>query len=171
MIKNNKGFTLLEIIITLAISIIVITMIGSFLITNIKHYNRIDDSTEIMDQAQFISGFLDIELSQSAGIKKIISKDGISILDSNSGSYIKEIELYTWDESQLINPSFQIKNGKDIFYKSHSELGTFIEDFYVSPLPANTSFKDCSGIEYEIYFKKNNSSYVIEKSINFRNKY
>ena len=171
MIKNNKGFTLLEIIITLAISSIVITMIGRFIITNINHYNRINDSTEIIDQAQFVTGFLDLELSQSAGIKKITSIDGINILDSNSGFNIKEIELYTRDESQLINPSFQIKNEVDIFYKSHSELGTFIEDFYVSPLPENTTFKDCSGIEYKIYFKKDNSSYVIEKSINFRNKY
>ena len=112
MIKNNKGFTLLEIIITLAISSIVITMIGRFIITNINHYNRINDSTEIIDQAQFVTGFLDLELSQSAGIKKITSIDGINILDSNSGFNIKEIELYTRDETQLINPSFQIKKRK-----------------------------------------------------------
>ena len=170
MIKNNKGFTILEIIITLAIFSIVITMVGRFLITNIKHYNRINDNTEIMDQAQFVTGFLDIELSQSAGIKSIISIDGLKLMDSNLGNYIKYIELYTRDNTKLVNPSFQLKNGNDIFYKSNSELGTYIDKIYVEPIPMNQSFKDSKGVAYKIYFKKDKSTYSIEKSIHFRNK-
>src|SRR6056297_2449689 len=127
MKKDNRGFTILEIIITLAIFSIVVTMVGRFLITNINHYNRINDNTEIMDQAQFVTSFLDIELSQSAGIKSIKSVDGLNLMASNSGNYIKYIELYTKDTDQLVNPSFQLKNGNDIFYKSHSELGTYID--------------------------------------------
>jgi len=171
MIKNNRGFTLLEIIITLAIFSIVISMVGRFLISNLKSYNRINNSTEIMDQAQFVTSFMDLELSQCAGIRSVKSIDGLNILDSKLGAYIKYIELYTRDTSQVGNPSFQIKNDKDIFYKSHSELGTYIDKIYMAPIPHNIAFKDCRGVEYKIYFKKDNSTYNIEKSIYFRNKY
>ncbi|MFO7888638.1 MAG: prepilin-type N-terminal cleavage/methylation domain-containing protein [Eubacteriales bacterium] len=171
MKKDNRGFTILEIIITLAIFSIVITMVGRFLITNLNNYNRINNSTEIIDQAQFITSFLDLELSQSAGIKKVKSTEGLSLIDSSLGSYIKYIELYTRDTSQIGNPSFQLKNGNDIFYKSHSELGTYVDKIYMAPIPHNISFKECRGVEYKIYFKKDNTTYNIEKSIYFRNKY
>ncbi|MDW7667524.1 MAG: prepilin-type N-terminal cleavage/methylation domain-containing protein [Bacillota bacterium] len=170
MLKNNRGFTILEIIITLAIGVIVITMVGRFLLTNIYHYNRINDSTEIMDQAQFITSFLDLELTECAGIRSITSVEGLNLIDSNSGDYIKHIELYTRDTSHLVNPSFQLKNGNDIFYKSHSELGTYIDKIYVAPIPENQSFRNSNGIAYKIYFLKDKSSYSIEKSIHFRNK-
>jgi len=170
MIKDNRGFTILEIIITLAIGIIVITMVGRFLITNLNHYNRINDSTEIMDQAQFVTSFLDLELSECAGIRSITSAEGLNLIDSNSGDYIKHIELYTRDTSHMVNPSFQLKNGNDIFYKSHSELGTYIDKIYVAPIPKNQSFRDSKGIAYKIYFIKDKSTYSIEKSIHFRNK-
>jgi len=170
MFKDDRGFTILEIIITLAVGLIVITMVGRFLITNINHYNRINDSTEIIDQAQFVTSFLDLELTECAGIKSITSIEGLNIIDSNSGNYIKFIELYTRDAGQLVNPSFQLKNGNDIFYKSHSELGTYIDKIYVAPIPENQSFKDSRGIAYKIYFVKDKSTYSIEKSIHFRNK-
>ena len=165
---NNKGFTILEIIITLAITVIVITIVGRFFITNIKSYGRINDNCEIQDQAQFVSEYLDDKVLKSSGVSLIKNTKNQIANATNGAFYVQEIEFDSSNSKLSINQNFKVMSSS--IFCNNMVLGNYIESLYVSPLPADMIYSEAKGIKYRLSFVKNNSNYILERSIYFRNK-
>lgn len=165
---DSRGFTILEIIITLAITVIVITMAGRFFITNIKSYGRINDSSEIHDQAQFVSVYLDDKISKSSGVVLVKNVKNQIANSTNGAFYIKEIEFDSSNSKLNINQNFKFLNNS--ISCNNMVLGNYLDSFYVSPIPSDYTYIEARGIKYKLRFLKNDSEYILERSIYFRNK-
>ena len=103
--KHQRGFTLLEVIITTLIASLLIGTITTFLVISVKSYNTNKDSVELQYQAQVTLNMMIDNIMYSegveviAGTEELASNIGLRVaLDKKSGSYgyylLNEDSLY-----------------------------------------------------------------------------
>ncbi|WMM26940.1 prepilin-type N-terminal cleavage/methylation domain-containing protein [Tissierella sp. MB52-C2] len=99
--KNNKGLTLIELIITIAIMAIVLQMIYSILFVGNKSFNLGKNKGFIQKDARIVSELITKELRTAKEIRfneKTIKEEHFS-LEANNGSLIKK----TYNDSGIEN--------------------------------------------------------------------
>lgn len=190
MKKKTKGFTLLELIITLSLTVIVLGVIYTFFFSNSKTLT----TTEINSDLQFEVDKIQQELlfygTQAKGIKEIntssidaVNKynydgtlDGEGKLDVTNLKFIVESEeinfIYTGSENKL-----ELKIGTN----PSKILSSNVEEFKIRPLDyklkegsGNGNFYESNGLEISLILNKNKgySDVTIPVSVivKFRNK-
>lgn len=75
--KKNRGFTLVELIVTTAVSAILIAALFSYLLYNLRMYTIADNEAKIQEECTKIMERLTILGKESTGIDFIIDGDGI----------------------------------------------------------------------------------------------
>jgi len=179
-IKSSRGFTLIELIISIAITGMVITAVSSFMIYNIKSFHRSEDQFDVQYHAQsamnqFVdkvigtSGILDIEFSDEDAI---IGKDGeYSIswvkLDNSKNAPPPSDEAVIFFRHDKTKPAMFY--GYKSLSLANTQFAYYITDFRLKPLPDGTNFEDCRGIHISISAKKGQASITVENEIYFRN--
>lgn len=162
MFKNNKGVTLVELIIILSLIGIIITPIFSFLISNLKAFNREDIELELSYQAESVLNRIvneSIVFKRINDIKGNVSQNKINATEISFVDYNNNVKIF-----KLINNSLKYNN---------VEIGKYIEDFYIELIPKNTDIKnadEAKGLKCTIKFKKDNIENEVSTQIFLRNK-
>lgn len=183
-LKNEKGVTLVELLVTLGIMGIVLSAIFTFFLFNYRSFIRSEDQVEAQYQAQIAMNEL---------IENVIGAEGIAIAElQNTGEnkyLVKTIVFKIYEESEdedsfikveyknqrlyrtdkvNISASEDIKNKYkgDTFTTNQYAIG--IEDFQIQ-LIGTEDYKKSKGIKLFITSNMNNEEVSLENQIYFRN--
>lgn len=197
MIKKKKaGFTLMEMIIVLAIIVIVLTITTSMFITGNKVFSESDVKSTLQIEAKDIQeeltqigiqgiGVTNIEINGSSG-----NDDGqyvdkkYSELDS---SKINRIEIQGYDKDSVYSNDGTVSNEKyyNIIYEDgklkivydngdSKILSEHVSSFRIVSQAANKSFSESSSIQFNINLHEKKAfskvDYPISVKVTFRNK-
>ncbi|WFD11047.1 PilW family protein [Tepidibacter hydrothermalis] len=157
ILKNKKGFTLIELLIVLAITSIVIGAINLFFLSNYKTFFRADDQITVQHQVQkAINEIVDRVRETEKVLQDPVDKPSEYIIEFKTDLTIK------YDKTNKI---ISYKKGTE----SEVELAENIEKFEIRPIPSESDYIDCKGIEIKIKAKKNGSEVEIIDEVYFRN--
>lgn len=196
--KNKKrAFTLLELIITLALTSLILGVIYTFFITNNKSLSRIEINSELQTEASSIQTEILTYLTQSEGISeinnmKIDDNNKVSYdenLDSDSGKLdIENLKVkieneyyeFKFDESTSMLSLKAIDKNGNVINKNNLPkiLSKNVKEFQIRPLDFRSNpdgnFKDTYGVEVLLTLKKKKGYSDVETPfsliVKFRNK-
>lgn len=173
MKNNNKGMTVIEVLIAIAIISIVICVTYSVYIANAKHIWREELEAKLQNEAQIIEATFSQLSMQTKGIedKESSSPDKDNYYNINNLAMKSEDKIFNW----IINNHelrLNVVNNEDGTFKEYS-LSKNIEVFRIRPIDEN-SLEDAKIIEVLIDLRKqkgfNDIIYPISMIITFRNK-
>jgi len=150
-LKDKRGFTLIETILTLAILSIALTMVSYFFMMNFKSNKKISDLNELQYQAQVVNDYLVNRLSQSRNIDIDPAYDMITM-----DTYMSENNIWSYKSKRIMH-----KTNGDIFEEG-SELAVYAKSM-------EFSVNDNNLVSFKIVFEKGKESYVLENSVLMRN--
>ncbi len=132
--KNNKGFTLIELIVVLGLTAVVIAVVMSFFIANFKSYETINTESELQYQSQYIINFMTNKILEAEGYdgSEFIYKLGADDDTTEKFSFIL-------DDYKIV---FKDTDGKEI------TVGKYVEDFKI-----NTVSGDPTKVKIELTLK------------------
>jgi prepilin-type N-terminal cleavage/methylation domain-containing protein len=172
MYKNNKkGFTLVELLVTLGLVGIIISVVMSFFIANIKNYKSINNDAELQYQSQYILNFMTNKILQAKNIDSVLDFNGIDVIDSEVEKQISEITFLGVSDAQF---KFEI-SGDTITYSdstSSNTLGSNVEGVWITPITTNSTdieFGTTKSIKIRLKLSIDNRSYEAQQKIYMRN--
>ncbi|CAH2212945.1 PilW family protein [Tepidibacter aestuarii] len=165
---NNKGVTLIELIISIGFISVLLMIIFNIFIFSTKVYNISHSNVEIQEQSQMIQSFIESNLYLSSGIDSVIDKNGNKLHVNEF--YEKDIKEVRFNVDGQIRSIYHIYNKKKLFIKKNLnyngyEFGDYIENIKIKNID--------NGSGAEISLKLQKDSEVINTSflIYFRNYY
>jgi prepilin-type N-terminal cleavage/methylation domain-containing protein len=167
--KNKKGFTLIELIVALSIAVIVISAVGSFLVSNLKSFNMANDQIDSQAQAKKALEFFTDTVMQGSGITTDMdsTQDYTKVTAMNVTGY----GSFTVDRSDPLNIQFKYKALDDM---DNTLIAQYLTSFTLEPLPQSTgmsfSSSNCTGVKITVTTKKNNAQVTLDNEVYFRNK-
>ncbi|SDY47970.1 prepilin-type N-terminal cleavage/methylation domain-containing protein [Proteiniborus ethanoligenes] len=179
-IRLNNGFTLIEILITLSLAGIVISIVLSLLITNIRMFHKTDKDIELQQQGQFIIGFLEEKILESDKIVYLENMDNELKHDTNEKLNVKKIifknspsakdQGYIFYLSKDLNANtYNLKYGKGLSGAATVEVGNYIEKIQIEPIPLNSKYTEAKGITIILYFNIDEQKKSFTTQLCFRN--
>ena len=192
--KNKKrAFTLIELIITLALTSLILGVIYTFFITNTKSLSKIEINSELQNESQIIQNQLLEYGAQAKGIYSLNGNEVKSnnmlykdILDSTGKIEVNEIVFEVAEDKYYFKVD---ESNKTLYLTKNNEaskvLSTNVIEFKIRPLDYRMKFDESShenqgnlyeanGIEisFILNMKKGYSNVTIPSSIivKFRNK-
>ncbi|PTX16996.1 MULTISPECIES: type II secretion system protein [Halanaerobium] len=108
ILKNNQGFTLVEVILAFTIIILLITTFAGAVLVGF----RSERTTRNIDLASSMSASILDYLANSKNLKNIINSDGVDLI---SGSYSSDIRSFIEDDLDTVSPSIIQQQLSDIF--------------------------------------------------------
>lgn len=171
--KNRKGFTLIEILIAVAIMSIIVSLIMSVFITNLKNYKTLKNQSELQFQSQFILNFISDKVMESKNVA-LIKSCTTSVINSEKEHTISKISLEYKNDSNNCY-IFEVKNHK-IFYDNTNrdkpagtELGVYVSELKAAPYPPGKIFADTHALKFTLCLEKGGHKYETEQLIYMRN--
>lgn len=168
-IKCDKGFTLMELLVSLAIMSIVLGAIFSFYIFNYNNFIREEENAEIQYQLQMAMGDIIENVIYSEGIYGTPTTEGINkikkIIFHRQGTNGTEYYIIEHDSDELL----YLETESDAPEHEHAtnKLADYIG--YLKMTPTAGDYGTSSGIEIEIKGVKGNSELIINNIVYFRN--
>ncbi len=161
--KRQKGFTLVELLVTLGLAGIIISTVMSFFIANIKNYQTINTTAELQYQSQYIVNYITNKFLEANNI--------ISVNDNVDESGKKDISTVTFKiGSEVLK--FKVDADKKIIYvdkdSNNIELGSNVLNLSMSPIP-DGKFTDANGLEIELILKDGKQQYIANQTVFMRN--
>lgn len=171
---GKKGFTMVELVIVIAIMGVVFTAISAFLINNLKTFNRAENQIDAQYNAQ---------VAMNQIVDNIMESQCIVSINSNTGSYLGGV----LDVSDII---FKIKDDEYIKYEYNGEKNELsrgkgtsqgsidtdlyasnVERFYVELIidSGDTAYKESKGIIIHIETLIKDSNIKLTNQVHFRN--
>lgn len=193
MKKKKPGFTLMEMTIVLAVTVIIVIITGSMLTTGNKVFSDSDVKSTLQMEARDIQEELtsigmqgicitDIQIDEKSRNPddnelyvdkkysdvegKIINKIQITGYDKNTEYLQDESGNYSISSPETYNILF---NGTTLSVGS-KELSNKVKSFIVMPEDTNSSFANTSSIKFNIVLSKKNVNYPINFKLTFRNR-
>lgn len=171
MKKKKPGFTLIEMIIVLALTVIILGIASSMFITGNKVFSESDVKTTLQMEGQAIQEKISDIGMQATKIKSLnvqnnqIKSITISSLDKNGQPYDFEIEK--------VDSGKVYKNGSKIYELriDHKLISSNVQNMIIDNniLTAdNNSLKDINSIKFTILLRKEKAYSDIEYPIDFR---
>ena len=193
MKNKKKAFTLIELIITLALTSLILGVIYTFFITNTKSLSKIEINSELQNESQIIQNQLLEYGAQAKGIYSLNGNEVKSnnmlykdILDSTGKIEVNEIVFEVAEDKYYFKVD---ESNKTLYLTKNNEaskvLSTNVIEFKIRPLDYRMKFDESShenkgnlyeanGIEisFILNMKKGYSNVTIPASIivKFRNR-
>lgn len=158
--NDNKGLTLIEVLITMALISIVFTIIFSFFYMHLKSYNIQQTTVNLSLDSDQVIMHLSTHLKFCKEIQLI---DGIEV--NNNRLHINTISFI--DCNNKVN-RYRIEDGK--LYFNQVVVSNYIKEIIIKLIPKDTSIQLAKGVHLNILFNDKNirRNEIIE--ISFRNK-
>lgn len=147
--KSIKGFTLIELVVTLGLAGIILTVVMSFFISNYRSYETINTKSEVQYQSQYIINYmtnviLEAEKYEGLGTFKFINgesakfevldnkikhttyySDGTTKKVDNIGNYVYSINIENSTNEveltlKLIKENYPVYEAKQVIYMRNS---------------------------------------------------
>ena len=169
--KKKEGFTLLEVVIVLAIIAIVSVLLYPFFTGNYKSLNSTTNKSELQHEAQMINSLLSQSLMEVKEITSIKNSSAEELLMTKGPSYPAYIEFLT---GEGIKYSLTI-DGNGIT-KTNLEDGTkiftdgTIESLQIEPIEPGTNYSNTKGLKVKLNITYKTEHYTTDNIIYFRNK-
>lgn len=177
---DDFGFTLIELMISIALFGILISLIFSVFSVNMNTIDKINKKVEIQQQAQFIFNFIEEKIIESEGIIHIEDINGSMKHDTNELVRIKKI-IFQNNETRkekgyifnLIKDyeagSYNLKYGIWLSGTGTVEVGNYIENIEVEPMPSDKIYTEANGIVIRINFIFGGEKDSVENRFFYRN--
>lgn len=186
---DNQGVTLIELLLVLAIAGIVMSSVMSFLITNIRTFDMMENDIELQQQGQFAMDFMTERIIEAIEIEGIWIAPNHSVIN-NSSKYdiemivFKTLDFKTGSGSTKDRYVFRLKDNNlkigtisktsETTYntaksKATIEVANYINEIEVQPIPSDALYKDARGIRLTIKLKKDKHQQTISNQFFFRN--
>ncbi len=148
---SRKGYTLIELIICLAILCVLLGIVATIFIRVLYIYKKIGCLNELHYQAQVVNHHLYLRLSQCDHWD----------FDENS----KQLSTYQLNPKNNQHDIYRIKHKSSTgdLIENYNELANFVKNMIFLQLPDS----DC--LYYEIIFEKGGETYILSNSIKMRN--
>lgn len=157
---NNKGITLVELMITIAISSLVFGVISMFILNSIKSYTRSNEEVVLQMEGQTILNQLTDLIMEAHNVKW----DGTEKLAIYQGKTTYKIR-FVYGEKRLYFRKAPTSTGT---YGDEILFGEYVEDFQVIDTGVDN---DNPQIKISFKLKKNNRNYEVKESVvTLRNK-
>lgn len=196
MKKKKTGFTLIEMIIVLALTVIILEIASSMLITGNKIFSDSDVKSTLQIEANDIQAELESVGMQGKAVTSIEINGSTSDNSNNNILYLNEeysdlhidsinemnieIEAYDKDSEYSSNGSISNLNPYDIVFNdgtlsvNSKVLSSHVYSFNVVPQNTEDSFANTSSIEFNIVLHKQKGftdvKYPVSVKVTFRNK-
>lgn len=156
---KRKGFTLIELVIGLALMSIVLLVITSFFLNNNNTMNRTHIKAELQSEGEYIMSFISRSLMEGKAVKEV-KFDG-------KGRF-QFIEISSYKEE--LNRGFYL-NGKTLSYKVNGGeeriIGENVQEIIVPDFTKKIG--ETNSLEIEIVLSKKDIVYKLKDNIFFRN--
>ncbi|MTI48210.1 PilW family protein [Sporosalibacterium faouarense] len=177
LMLSDQGITLIELLVTLAIVGIVLTMVTSFFIANLNNFNRAEDELDLQYEAQATMNYITEIAIQSRSIVSLEDSEGVNQLsyDGNDKIELGEIAFdfeYIDDETDnesIRDESFRLDLDNRVLIHDGKEVGRYINNVKVNPIPSGTEFSKARGLNIVIEMSEDNNTKRIESQVYFRN--
>lgn len=119
---NNKGFSLMEVLVALAVSATVITIVGSFITQGSKFYSKTGNSVNLQNELQELSNVVCDSLQEATYLE---IQNGTSKMDVYTGSYsvVNDIKIFDPGKGVDISRSRLIHwDGKNAYVFDNASL-------------------------------------------------
>lgn len=183
---RNKGFTIMELLISLPLFGMIIILIFSVTSSNMRTINNLDKDVELQQQAQFIFGFMEEKIIESTGVIYLEDMKGFQKHNTKDKVYLKKIIFknlpvgrdypHRKDKGYIFLLSkdpecnyFNLKYGVGVMGGASDEVGNYIESMEAEPIPADKNFNEADGIFLRIYFLLDGYASSFESSFYYRN--
>jgi prepilin-type N-terminal cleavage/methylation domain-containing protein len=155
--KNKRGFTLLELIVIIALASVVMLAVMSFLITNYRSYNVINTVSELQYQSQYTINYI---------TEKILEANKF---ESNTFYYNDNSEsIFTFNEHETRD---EYKNRIEFYHKdkygneTSTPVGGYVVGFDIDISPTAVS-----EVVIELTLQKDKSGeYTVTQTVYLRN--
>lgn len=121
LMKDNKGFTLIELIVILGLATIVMGTVMSFFIANYRSYNRLNTESDLQYQSQQIINFMTDKILEAKEYKAVDGKHKFNVDNKWIFFWAESDKLMFGDEDNPVGDT----------------IGSNILEFEISPLGAN----------------------------------
>lgn len=169
--KSNHGYTLIELLISIGIMSIIITMLLSFFVVEVKTFEDINIESKLEFQSQYILNFMAKKVMESRNVRYVLSGTNIITNATTEQSITKLSLTYNDLNSYYI---FDVSNNK-IFYgngnyngSATAELGTYISEVKVAPFPEGSSFSNAAALKITVKLSRKNHVYEATQLVYFR---
>lgn len=147
--KDKRGFTLIELIVILALAGIILSVVMSFFIANVKSYNRLNTESELQYQSQYMINYMTNKILEAKNF-------------NNATKVFNEDEEDDWF-------SFSIDGNHELYY--NTESGTTRIGSYVNSLVINA---DRDEVTITLILNKDNAgddtkNYPAHQTVKMRN--
>lgn len=175
---KNKGFTLVELLVSLGISSLVVGLIFSFFVSSYKGYKTVRNDSELSFQAQYILNYM---------VDKVINSNSLSLVKADNTTYYSMTRIRSAEtEYPAKKISFKYGSKLDENYVFHIvennirygngvidmnpsvELGNFVDSMYIS-LFTDNSFQNTRAVIIKIVMKKDEQTYEAFQAAYMRN--
>ena len=176
-LKEKKGFTLVELLVTLGIMCIVMTAIFTFFIFNYNTYHKAEDRIEAQYNVQKVMGEFIDSIIAAEKIIAITDRQGNTINFFNNDFYkIGQIRFKIGDKYYIFkHEDDEIRRGYTTSQTdepaSYMTIASSIAAFEITPVPydVGTTYNDCKGLQIRFTGKKNNQFVEVKNKIFLRN--
>ena len=159
--SRNKGFTLVELMVTIAISSIVIVSVAALMGNVSRNYKTANEKVSLQMEAQTILNQLNQMIMESTNVV-------FSDIDGDSDD---DLKIYNNDKGYIITITFDSVNHELLFAKevrgavntpTNELFGQYVTNFSVTGSGAT--------IEIALALKQGDNTYSIENQVKIRNK-
>lgn len=161
-LSNNRGFTLVEVLVVMAISTILLGVLIGIIVSGNKQYTRIKKEDETFSELQMVRKAITNKLKSNNKSVKLADKsdadeDYHTLLIGDSGDYYYSIAFDEESKILTINSKkFNFKYIEDIRYNRYSESNLLIISIdYGKEVPYKIYFS-CMKLEEDTSHEKNN---------------
>ncbi|MCH5185335.1 MAG: prepilin-type N-terminal cleavage/methylation domain-containing protein [Oscillospiraceae bacterium] len=163
--RNNKGFTLIEVVLGIALTSIVLLAVGSMLVTAVVNNKDIANKSVVQQNSELALAELRTTCFDASQIMEIKDTSGHDAINEtgriplgemvirraviNGDNFAAPSEILTFYKFDDTAHTFGFK---DDVYSNYGLVSQYIDSIYIEPLPSDgtTTFKDCLGIEVSI---------------------
>ena len=160
--SNNKGFSIVELIIALTIIMTISASIVSFLLAGSNSYSSVITTTDLQEEAQLV-------MNQISDIV-ISAEKSVSFINNNTLEVINDKEKYEITYNNAEKRLYYKKINKGIVPRSWEEaenvlMAENVSNFWIDVINNEGKNK----IKIKINFENKSKSYVKEETITLRN--